>query len=458
MNDIDFTHKQFNGVPVAADWIRDLEASDSRLHKERVIEKALMASKLGSANAQCFLFNCYQAYNPYYTFHVKQVPESEGIEHAENPWPVFWGLLEGLRTRSFSGHRARDAILETMKRFDSLEWNNLCRRVLIKDLRCGISEKTLNKVLGRTEWRIPVFTCQLAQDSTDQPKKLKGIKRLECKLDGVRVLAVVQGTDVTLYSRNGKQFENFPQIAQAIEDNRKALRLPSNTSYSFVLDGEIVGESFQKLMKQAHRKSDAVTDGMVYHVFDIIPLDSFVEGHYNAQQHKRIEMLERVRAKLPADGPIQIMNGLDVDLDTAEGHDIMQRYAEAAVAGGFEGIMIKSMDAPYLCKRTDYWMKWKPTITVDLKIVGFEQGTGRNADRLGAIICEGDDNGRHICVNVGSGLSDGDRDEYWRSRDLLLGHLVEIQADAVTQNQDGSYSLRFPRFLRFRDFEAGEKV
>jgi DNA ligase-1 len=458
MHDIDFTHKQFNGIPVAADWIRDLESSDSRLHKEKVIEKALMASKLGSANAQCFLFNCYQAYNPYYTFHVKQVPESSGIEHAPNPWPVFWGLLEGLRTRTFTGHRARDAIVECMKQFDSLEWNNLCRRVITKDLRCGISEKTLNKVLGKTEWKIPVFSCQLAQDSTDQPKKLKGIKRLECKLDGVRVLAVVQGTDVTLYSRNGKQFENFPQIAQAIEDNRKALGVPNHTSYSYVLDGEIVGESFQKLMKQAHRKSDAVTDGMVYHVFDIIPLDSFQEGHYNAQQHKRIEMLERVRAKLPADGPLQIMNGLEVDLDTAQGHDIMQRYAEAAVEGGFEGIMIKSMDAPYLCKRTDYWMKWKPTITVDLNIVGFEEGTGRNLNRLGAIICEGDDNGRHIRVNVGSGLSDSDRDEYWNSRDTLLGHLVEVQADAVTQNQDGSYSLRFPRFLRFRDFEAGEKV
>jgi hypothetical protein len=84
MNGIDFSHKQFNGVPVAADWIRDLESSDSRLHKERVIEKALMAAKLGSANAQCFLFNCYQAYNPYYTFHVKQVPESED-KTPENP-------------------------------------------------------------------------------------------------------------------------------------------------------------------------------------------------------------------------------------------------------------------------------------------------------------------------------------------------------------------------------------
>ena len=95
---------------------------------------------------------------------------------------------------------------------------------------------------------------------------------------------------------------------------------------------------------------------------------------------------------------------------------------------------------------------------MDLNIVGFEEGTGRNAGRLGAIICEGEDNGRTIRVNVGSGLSDSDRDEYWSARDNLLGRVVEVQADSVTQNQDGSYSLRFPRFLRFRGFEAGEKI
>jgi DNA ligase-1 len=85
-------------------------------------------------------------------------------------------------------------------------------------------------------------------------------------------------------------------------------------------------------------------------------------------------------------------------------------------------------------------------------------GTGRNQGRLGAIICEGVDNERNIRVNVGSGLSDSNRDEYWLARADLLGHLVEVQADAVTQNQDGTYSLRFPRFVRFRDFEAGEKL
>jgi DNA ligase-1 len=93
-----------------------------------------------------------------------------------------------------------------------------------------------------------------------------------------------------------------------------------------------------------------------------------------------------------------------------------------------------------------------------LTIVGFEEGTGRNQGRLGAIICEGIDNERSIRVNVGTGLSDSNRDKYWVARNDLFGHLVEVQADAITQNQDGTYSLRFPRFLRFRDFEAGNKI
>jgi len=443
---------------MAAGWIRDLESSDSRIHKEQVIEKALMAAKLGSADAQCFLFNCYQAYNPFYVFGVRQVPETVGLTGRDNPWTQFWGLLEGLRTRYITGHRARDAIEAMSQEFDSDEWNGLARRVLIKDLRCGISEKTINKVVGRTEYRIPVFSCQLAQDSADHPKKLRGVKRLEVKLDGVRVLTVVDGANVTLYSRNGKEFENFPQIADAVEDARRHFYYGRGSGGRFVLDGEIVGESFQQLMRQAHRKSNAETTGMVYHIFDIIPLDAFQEGHWNAQQYKRLEWLEQAREVLMETNCLRIMNGLDVDLDTAQGHDIMQRYAESAVAEGFEGIMIKSLDAPYQCKRSDFWMKWKPTISVDLSIVGFEEGTGRNKNRLGAIICEGEDNGRLIRVNVGSGLSDSNRNEYWAVRNRLLGHLVEIQADAVTQNQDGSYSLRFPRFLRFRDFEAGEKV
>ena len=120
--------------------------------------------------------------------------------------------------------------------------------------------------------------------------------------------------------------------------------------------------------------------------------------------------------------------------------------------------MIKDVDAKYETKRSVSWLKQKPFIEVSLTVMAVEEGTGRNLDKLGALVCEGEDDGKTIKVNVGSGFTDSDRDEYWTGKEMVLGQVVEVRADAVTQNQDGTYSLRFPRFLRFRGFKAGEKI
>lgn len=457
LHQINWLDDKFNGIIVSAGWIKDLESSDSRKFKEQVIEKALMASKLGSVDAQAFLFNCYQAYNPFFTFNIKQIPEVSGQAHRENPWTKFWALLEALRTRSLTGNAARGALEKLSEEFDDDEWNVVCRRVISKDLRCGISEKTLNNVLGNTGWAIPTFSCQLAQDSTDHKKKLQGNKRLECKLDGVRVLAVVQGMNVSLFSRNGKEFLNFEQVADDINQYKKFFQQSLGTK-NFVLDGEIVGKNFQSLMKQAHRKTDVNTTGMIYHIFDILPLTDFQRGFWNTKQKNRTEILEKFRDKIEQSTILKIMPGLDVDLSTASGNDIMTQFAKSAIDNGFEGIMIKSVDAPYECRRSDFWMKWKPNIEVTLEIINVEEGTGKNKGRLGAFVCSGTDDGRDIRVNVGSGFTDDQRSEFWASRNDLPGSLVEVRADAVTQNQDGTYSLRFPRFKTFRGFDPGEKI
>jgi DNA ligase-1 len=86
-----------------------------------------------------------------------------------------------------------------------------------------------------------------------------------------------------------------------------------------------------------------------------------------------------------------------------------------------------------------------------LEVIDLEEGTGRNVGRLGALVCSGVDDGKTITVNVGSGFTDGDRDSLWGNRSLVIGRTVEILCDVITQNQDGTYSLRFPRFVRFRD-------
>ena len=442
------------GVQVASDWIRDLESSDSRLHKERVIEKALVAARLGSASAECFLYNCYLAYNPFFVYGVKQVPETTGLIYRDNDWSVFWQLCEKLRTNQISGHRARDQIVQVSKQFDSNEWNSVCRRVLIKDLRCGISVKTLNKVLSNSEWKIPTFEVQLAVDSKNRPNIFRCSVRLEPKLDGVRTIAIVHHDSVVLYSRNGKEFKNFEHIAQQLRE----IVAKHGRKQSLVFDGEIVGNSFQNLMRQAQRKTDVDTADCDYHIFDLMYLDEFQRGFSNTQQSKRLEHLGEFQALIDSCENLCAVSGLHLNFDDADTANVMQDYAEQCVNQGYEGIMIKQLDAPYECRRNDSWMKWKPVITVDLTVVDLEPGTGRNQARLGALICEGEDDGRAIRVNVGSGLSDSDRESFWSHSDSIKGRVAEIAADAVTQNQDGTYSLRFPRFVRFRGFDPGEKI
>ncbi len=226
-----------------------------------------------------------------------------------------------------------------------------------------------------------------------------------------------------------------------------------------VFDGEIMSDSFQDLMRQVHRKSNVRANDAVLHLFDCLPLADFERGRSDATQLERsralLEFYERHEAALPS---VRVLGQELVDLDTPAGQDRYRDINREAIAGGYEGIMIKDIAAPYECKRSVAWLKLKPFIEVSLNIVDIEVGTGKNSGRLGALVCEGEDDGRRIRVNVGSGYSDELRTDLWASKSSIVGQVVEVRADAVTQNQDGSYSLRFPRFLRFRGFEIGEKL
>jgi len=447
---------------MSASWINKLNESDSRLHKEDVIKQALEAATLGSINAQIFLGLTKATYNPFVTFGVRKVPDTVGIVDAENPWGEFNELLTKLSKREITGNAALTAIDNISERFDSIEWNTFCAPVIRRDLRAGISDKTINKICKKTEYEIPIFGCQLATNSEGRPE-MKGTKRLEPKLDGVRALFMVIPSDdgevtTICYSRNGKQFDNFGHIEEQIRDNfiplvRACAGADQGRSLvdGFVLDGEVIGNTFQELMRQARRKSDVQADDSVFNIFDIVPLADFRRGHWNAQLRKRIALLDAMRPVVDTMENVELLPHIMVDLDTAAGKDQLERYAKDNVNAGFEGIMIKNMDAPYQCKRSTDWMKWKPTITVDLEVVGVEEDTGRNQGRLGALVCAGEDDGKFISVNVGSGFSDADRDTYWADSRFIIGKTAEILCDVITQNQDGTYSLRFPRFVRFRD-------
>lgn len=429
------------------DIISQLESDNSRLAKESVLHTAL------EEELDEFFVGLRLALDPLVTFGVKQVPERADVLTGQGlKWSVFVELAEKLQNRELTGHAARDAIKLAMGVATTEQWNSWYRRILIKDLRCGVSEKTVNKVVPGT---VPVFTCALAHDSAKHEKKMQGKKQIEIKLDGVRVLTVIQGNKVEMFSRNGKQFHNFGHIIAEIETVIKDYPVP----YPLVLDGEVMSANFQDLMKQVHRKDNVAANDAVLHLFDTIPLGCFRTGFWDKPQNFRSEITKHwVEQHSSVLEHVQALDWEEVDLSTPEGIKRFIELNKAAVDGGYEGVMIKDVDAPYECKRTHAWLKAKPFIEVTLEVIKIEEGTGRNEGRLGAFVCKGVDDGRSIHVNVGSGFTDANRDDFWHHRNNIIGNLVEVRADAITQNQDGTYSLRFPRFKTFRGFEIHEKL
>ena len=437
--------------------IDQLEVNNSRLAKEAIIKVAMQQG------LDEFFEGVRMALDPLVTFGVKQVPEAT-VDGQGLAWATFKELARKLIDRSLTGHAARDAIILCKDTATVDQWNMFYRRILIKDLRCGVSEKTVNKIAKDfPQYSVPIFTCPLAHDSANHEKKMIGKKQVEVKLDGVRVITIIRGDTshkqackVEMFSRNGKQFHNFGHIITEIEAVVKEKQPP----YDLVLDGEVMSANFQDLMKQVHRKDGKQSEDAVLHLFDMCPLSEFQKGLWDKPQSFRSQAVKAwVDENKQVLKHVETLDWEDVDLDTQEGQDRFVELNKAAVAGGYEGVMIKAPTAPYECKRTHSWLKAKPFIEVTLNVVAVEEGTGRNEGRLGAVIVKGEDDGYTYHLNCGSGFTDSQRDQFWTERDNLIGSLIEIRADARTKSQDSdTYSLRFPRFKTFRGFEPGEKI
>ena len=432
--------------------INRLESDNSRLAKEAILEEAM------NEGLDEFFEGVRMCLDKLYTFGVKQVPIKEEEGGQGLSWNNFKELAESLYRRDLTGHAARDAIKLAMDVATKAQWDYY-RRILIKDLRCGVSEKTVTSVAKKSkkpQYSVPVFEVMLAHDGANHESKITGKKLVEPKLDGVRAITVLdfESRSVTMYTRNGKILENFGHITKYLEDNI------DNFARSYILDGEVVSTSFQALMKEVHRKENVQAQDAKLMLFDIVPLVEFKKGQSVMGQKRRTAFLKEFKNTFADSGCIEIVPQKEFDLDVFTDEIAFKDYNREMVEAGFEGIMIKSVDGKWEGKRSTAWLKQKPFIEVSLAISAVEEGTGRNVGKLGAVVCEGVDDGKKIVVNVGSGFTDSQRAEFWENKDSLLGQVVEVRADAATRSQDSedTWSLRFPRFLRFRGFTKGEKI
>jgi DNA ligase-1 len=443
-----------NQMQHAVDVMEALGATNSRLDKEQIVQVAF------DAGCSEFFEGARMALDVLVTYGVKQVPESTAAS-GNVTWAKFKLLADQLAARKLTGNAAKAAILLTANNTDARTWNTWYRRILLQDLKCGTSEKTINTVLARNgkagkAWEVPVFACMLAKSADDHPKKMVGTKWVDRKYDGVRLLTLIQKSGVVQqFTRNGIQNTNFGHICEMLSG------LAADLPEDIVLDGEIISANFQALMTQVNRKGAVDTSDSRLMLFDMIPLKAFRSGEHKVSQTDRHLALCALSARLAelTQGVVAVEPKLSVNLDTPEGQAALQVFNRQVLSEGLEGIMVKDPNASYKTKRSDAWMKIKPWISVDLEIVDVVEGEGKFVGTLGALVCEGEDQGKRIRTNVGSGFSEAQRADIWAARKKMKGRVVEIKGDALTmdQNQD-TWSLRFPVFMQFRGFTAHEKI
>lgn len=432
-----------------------LESTSSRLEKEQIVYEAW------EAGCTEFFEGAKLVYDALITFGVKKAPLIEGDDDpnfsATLDWDKFKDILGKLQRRELTGNTARDVLRSAANNSSTVEWNGWYRRILLKDLKCGISETTINKILDKLgadakRYIIPVFSCQLAKNGEDHPKKIRGSKMLDVKLDGVRIITIldIENKTVTQYSRDGRQNDRFETITNSLS------RLLPHLKQSMVFDGEMISRSFQDLMRQVNRKEDVDTSDAKLALFDILPLRDFLAGECTMKQRERHELLVGFLPLLQehCGNKVYVIPKMVVDLDTDEGKVQFKEFNRETIEAGYEGIMIKDPDSTYQTKRTDAWLKIKPWITVDLEIIDVEPGKPESkfANTLGGLVCRGEDQGKLVEVTVGGGYSEELRDEIWANKDKVIGRIVEIKGDALTKAQDGdAWSLRFPVFMGFRE-------
>lgn len=371
----------------------------------------------------------HRAMNPYITY---------GVAKVDIPKPGVNALAEGhihmldrLASRELSGNAAKLAIANAMGSLTAPS-QEVLRRILIKDLRCGTGNTLINSVWPGL---IPEFDVQLSE-VYDQKRIKTWPAQFQRKLDGMRAVAVIdtyKGT-VDFVSREGRPINTLDHLADIL---REKLDLFSHYEHNpIMLDGEATSGSFNDTVSQVKRKKGKAEDA-VFNIFDI-----FYEHGNDDTQAARSALVAGIVAQYahPAIGLVE-----SHQVDSHE--DIVRRVGEIWAAGG-EGGMVKDLSMPYRRKRGFHWMKIKQKDSAEFEVLSVFRGTGAYADTAGGFVVRLENGGEGKVA----GITEATRAAIW-DNPTVIGRLIEVAFHERTP--DGSF--RHPRFVKFRDTLTGQK-
>jgi len=325
------------------------------------------------------------------------------------------------------------------------EMRDFYSSIITKSAKLGCDVKTVNKALGKEF--IPQWEVQQSYSIEKSPLKANEWFSLSEKLNGVR------GTyfEGKMLSRQGKEITGLEHIALAISQL-------FDSDDEWVLDGELVRRNVDGVSDNENFRigtgllgqDDADKSCMQFVVFDFLPKSEFAKGESLLTYKDRLAALQELGKKID-ELEVNALTTVSV-LYTGTDQKMIDHYLDIMVSEDKEGLML-NRDSKYSCKRHNGILKIKRFYTVDLKVTSVEEGSGRLSGKLGAFVVDYKGNP----LNVGSGMTDQQRDDFWLIREELPGRVIEVKyKEESSDKKTGLHSLQFPIFIALR--EKGKDV
>lgn len=342
-------------------------------------------------------------------------------------------LLELLGRRTYTGSKAIEIVALHLNAWGQSEKEDFI--TIATDASVGFSLDTVNeqweKFTGAPLFK--VFECQLANQYKPEKAKKYGKSFIESiKMDGIRCLCY----NGKFHTRNNKNIEGFEFIIDEAQQIIKHFNLD-------FLDGELFSFEvpFSEIQGAVMRNKDIDEDQkrlISYNVFAAVN-DSILKIETSAM----VSLLERIKEFIATNGfkHINIVKQTVIANDPEAIKNKCIEYVEK----GFEGVMLRSTSKPYDFKRSDALLKFKMFIEDDFIVTGMQEGEGELVGSMGKLIVTSKDG--EITSKVGTGFKDHERLYFWNNPNEILGKLVEIKFQEVTE--DGS--LRFPVFCKVKE-------
>lgn len=394
--------------------LKQVEQTSSRNDKETILYKY--------KNNELLKQVLEYTYNPYKVYGIgKKAFKKVKLQSTQQVFTDILSLLDYLLEHNTGSDADKLEINKFLAQFDD-ETQEWYKRIILKDLKIGTTEKTINKVFSNL---IPVFNVALAEPF----ERLYDLVVVEPKMDGVRAIGVKLNGKTNLFTRNGKQIEGFNDVI---------IELNALDVDNCVFDGELMGSDYKDTMTKVFRKTEDKTSN--YHMFDIMTYEEFQEGKSWETLDVRKTTLKRVLKESNTKYLKYVHEMAILDYPTIEQ---INELTKQAIALGYEGTMVKKVDSFYQCKRTYDWQKAKEFFSDEFIIIGFEEGDGKYKGTLGKVIIDVDG----TKVGVGSGFTDEERKDIWDNQDLYLGMQIEVQYQEKIAKTG---SLRFPTVKSIR--------